>query len=105
MFGRVCYYIGMMKNTMKYANAAKSGDYIRAYDFRPMADRPDRYVDGVVIDAADKTRGFDAFKIEVMHDEAFPDRPREIVYVPHEVSFLEYDGRVVVLETPKYGKI
>jgi len=35
---------------LKFENTANVGDTIRAYDFRPMSDRPDSYLEGEVIE-------------------------------------------------------
>ena len=86
---------------LKFANIAKAGDRIRAYDFRPMSDRVDRYVEGVVLDPCDKSQHFNAYKIEVDTDTVFTTVPRDIVFVPHEVGFTEFDNRVMFLESPQ----
>lgn len=81
---------------LKYENVAKVGDLIRAYDFKPMAGRDDVYVEGVVIGINDND-GYKAFVIVCTKDSSPADRYAEIVYVPMEVSIMEFDGRVVNL--------
>lgn len=92
--------------TLKYANTAKIGERIRAYDFRPCSDRPNRYVEGVVVASGDiPGRGFHAFSIKVDFDSVdwgsdLDNRVGLIVYVPHESS-MDYNGRVVNLSSQK----
>jgi hypothetical protein len=84
---------------LKFANIAKLGDTIRAYDFKPMLGREDCFVEGVVkrID----TKLYDAFVIEVTKDSwsdaKDPGRVGKEVLVPFEVSFMEFDARVMNL--------
>jgi len=84
---------------LKFANIAKLGDTIRAYDFKPMKGREDCFVEGVVkrID----TKLYDAFVIEVTKDSwsdaQDPGRVGKEVFVPFEVSFMEFDARVMNL--------
>ena len=84
---------------LKFANIAKLGDTIRAYDFKPMLGREDCFVEGVVkrID----TKLYDAFVIEVTKDSwsdaQDPGRIGKEVLVPFEVSFMEFDARVMNL--------
>ena len=84
---------------LKYANVAKVGDYIRAYDFKPLKGREDCFVEGVVTKVDNK--GFDCFVITVTKDSwsDSEDKGRvgQEVLVPFQVSFMEYDGRVMNL--------
>jgi hypothetical protein len=84
---------------LKYANIAKVGDTIRAYDFKPMINRDDCFVEGRVKKVDNK--GFDCYIIEVTKDSwaEGDDKGRvgQEVLVPFEVSFMEYDGRVMNL--------
>ena len=84
---------------LKYANVAKVGDTIRAYDFKPMVGREACFVEGVVTKVDDK--GFDCFVITVTKDSwsDSEDKGRvgQEVLVPFQVSFMEYDGRVMNL--------
>ena len=84
---------------LKYANVAKVGDTIRAYDFKPMVGREDCFVEGIV-KRVDNV-GYEAFVIEVTKD-SWSDaedagRVGQEVLVPFQVSFMEYDGRVINL--------
>ena len=84
---------------LKYANIAKVGDYIRAYDFKPLKGREDCFVEGRVVRVDNK--GFDCYIIEVTKDSwAEGDETGRVgqeVLVPFQVSFMEYDGRVMNL--------
>ena len=84
---------------LKFQNIAKLGDTIRAYDFKPMKGREDCFVEGVVVKVDNK--GYDCFVIEVTKDSwsDAEDRGRvgKQVFVPFEVSFGEFDARVMNL--------
>ena len=84
---------------LKYANIAKVGQTIRAYDFKPMVGRDDCFVEGVVKKIDNK--GYDCYVIEVTKDSwsDAEDKGRigQEVLVPFEVSFMEYDGRIMNL--------
>lgn len=91
---------------MKHSNKAKVGDVIRAYDFIPMAGRGDAYVEGIVENDRCTEPGYLAYKITVTADKFIADvetiktqdnRIGQIVFVPHEVSFMEFDFRVLKL--------
>ena len=84
---------------------ANIGDFIRSYDFKPMKGRNDCFVEGTVLDITNEA-GYKAFKIEVEVDgwdgkrivtKKKTNRIGEVVYVPFEVSFMEYAGRVINL--------
>lgn len=85
---------------MRNSGLASVGDVIRAYDFKPMAGREDCFVEGVVEQANNNEMGFTAYKITVTKDVFGGEkgnRVGKIVFVPHEVSFMEYAGRVLNL--------
>ena len=69
---------------------------VRAYDFEPMEDREDRYVEGVVVEHIEQ-HGAKFLVVRVEKDTVFPDNPRNEVLVPMELGFGEYDNRVEVL--------
>jgi len=82
-------------------------DIIRAYDFKPMVNREDCFVEGEVIEqnAVAECR-YNAYKIRVTRDvfdgKEFTERRNgcrvgEIVFIPWRVSFMEYQGRVMNL--------
>lgn len=89
---------------LKFEKIAKVGDVIRAYDFKPMVGRSDCFVEGKVIDI-DEERGYKAFKIECTADffdgkyrkGVRSSRLAKTVFVPMEVSFMEYDARILNL--------
>lgn len=89
---------------MKHSNKAIIGDTIRAYDFAPMAGRGDAYVEGIVEDMDNLENGYRAYKIKVISDKFMGDvettpsndnRIGQIIFVPHEISFMEFDFRVI----------
>jgi len=90
--------------TLKFEKAAFVGDIIRAYDFKPMVGRSDCFVEGKVIDITEE-RGYKAFKIECTADffdgkyrkGVRSSRVAKTVFVPLEVSFMEYDARIINL--------
>ena len=93
---------------MKHSNKAVIGDVIRAYDFMPMAGRGDAYVEGVVENDRCTDLGYLAYKITVTADKFSGDvetkasgdnRIGQIIYVPHEISFMEFDFRVLKLRS------
>ena len=79
----------------------KIGDVIRGYDFKPMVGRDDCYVEGEVLDCADRSQGYQAYKIRVTRDSwsDAEDKGRVGIemFVPWRVSFMEYQGRVINL--------
>jgi hypothetical protein len=78
----------------------KRGDWIRSYDFAPIEGRPDRYVEGFILDVnreGTSTRPHAHYTIRVTIDTAFKDDPRDIVYVPMEVLFMEFNNRVSLI--------
>jgi hypothetical protein len=91
---------------LKFEKAAIVGDTIRAYDFKPMVGREDCYAEGKVIEIHDGAlTGYKAFKIECTKDffdgkfmkSGRSSRVAKTVFVPMEVSFMEYDARIVNL--------
>ncbi len=86
---------------LKNVRLATVGDVIRAYDFKPMVGRNDCFIEGKVIAKGLTKAGFDGFTIEmtraVFDGESKEIPAGEIGYVPFEVSFMEYDGRVINL--------
>lgn len=91
---------------LKFEGIAKVGDYIRAYDFKPCRGREDAYIEGVVEDANNTEMGFKAFKVTVTADKFNGEvettkfegnRIGRIFFVPHQVDFMEHNGRVINL--------
>ncbi len=89
---------------LKFENIAKVGDIIRAYDFKPMYGRSDCYVEGKV-DCVTNECGYKAYKITCIKDffdgkfrkGVRSSRVAKTVFVPMEVSFMEYDARIINL--------
>jgi len=77
------------------------GDVIRSYDFKPMVGREDCFVEGMVIEQDPHEVPYDCWKIRVTKDSwsDAEDKGRfgKIVFVPKQVSFSEYPGRVMNL--------
>ena len=86
---------------LKFEYDVLIGDRIRAYDFEPMDGRVDRYVEGVV-QRTSSEYGAKCFVINCDVDSICPkgslgSRVGEEVFVPMEVSFMEYDSRITVI--------
>jgi len=89
---------------LKFEAAAKVGDIIRAYDFKPMVGREDCFVEGEVLEVTTKP-GYKAFLVKATRSvfggqDEFDDehsRVGKTVFVPLEVSFMEYDARIINL--------
>ena len=90
---------------LKLQNIAKVGQTIRAYDFKPMVGRNDCFVEGVVL-GVDNSQGYKAFRIRVTKDvfdnkefteSGYGSRVTKEVFVPFQVSFMEYDARIINL--------
>jgi hypothetical protein len=89
---------------LKFERVAKIGDYIRAYDFKPMRGRMDCYVEGEVVEITNSP-GFKSYKIickndvfsgEMQEEEGVTRNGQEI-FIPMQVSFMEYDSRIMNL--------
>lgn len=89
-----------MTTTLKFANVAAIGDTIRAYDFQPMPDRGNSFVEGIVTAKGRAPGGFDAYTIKASRDVfggvQSADRVGSEVYVPFETS-RDWDGRVIAI--------
>ena len=72
------------------------GTKIKAFDFMPAPDRPDCYVEGIVLKQSSEM-GFNAFLIEVTKDTVYKTGGREEVWVPIQVSFMEYEERISIV--------
>jgi hypothetical protein len=89
---------------LKFENTAQVGQHIRAYDFEPMPDRSDRYVEGEVIER-DVVREFGAigYLIRVTKDALYDEGQRTEVFVPYGISFGEFDSRVMLADPEDDG--
>ncbi len=74
------------------------GQKIRAYDFEPRPEIGARYVEGTIVDTR-KEQGARGYLIEVTKDTMYAKGDRTRVFVPHEVAFAEWAGRVELVET------
>ena len=84
---------------LKFEGKFKVGQKIKAFDFMPTSDRPDSYLVGTVIDENCDEHGFKSFKV-VITKRVFGgvEETAEIGdfgWVPQQVAFMEYDGRIV----------
>jgi hypothetical protein len=92
---------------LKFAETAQIGDVIKAFDFKPMEGREDSFLIGKVI-AKGPIKRFepeldreiylcDGYTIEITEcsDNV---RTGDTGYVPFQVSMMEYDERVQVVE-------
>lgn len=83
---------------LKYEGKFSVGDYIRAYDFAPRTDMDPIFIEGTITGITDDV-GFKAYEIIVQKDSAefyynAESRKGLRMFVPMEVCFLEYDGRI-----------
>jgi hypothetical protein len=74
--------------------AIEVGDLIKAFDFEPMEGRPDCYVVGIVKDIGWIRNEYIGYTIDCVYDTMASSRVGRTVYVPVQMSFMEYDGRV-----------
>lgn len=89
---------------LKFEGFAERGDVIRGYDFKPMQGRNDCYVEGTV-EGVTNEMGYKAYKVTCTKDvfdgvdtpKGKGSRVGKIVFVPMEVSFMEYDARIINL--------
>jgi deoxycytidine triphosphate deaminase len=90
---------------LKFERVATVGDIIRAYDFAPCAGRDDAFIEGVVENANCTEPGYKCYKVTVTADKFQKyetkankkNRVGQIVFVPHQTSFHEFDFRVIKL--------
>lgn len=90
------------KKLLKFEGKFKEGDYIRAYDFKPIRGREDSYIEGTVVEVLTdmKMPPYKAYKIKVEKSvgagERFPVGENEHSFVPMETSN-DFDQRVFSL--------
>lgn len=95
---------------LKFAGFANKGDMIKAFDFKPMADRPDCFMTGIVLDKGPIYVYVEELGREIYHcdgytvrivgsDEDSKERIGDIGYIPFEVSMFEYDERITMVAT------
>jgi hypothetical protein len=88
---------------LKFEGKFKVGDIIRSYDFKPMRDRKDNYIQGKIVKAGTMQQGAKVYEIKISNDsgKTSGDRVGDIGYVPMGVSSMEYDGRIVKVSDVK----
>ena len=87
---------------LKFENIANVGDRIRSFDFKPLAGRPESFIEGVVTGITEE-QGYKAFKVQCTFDTTTGKFSRVglVIFVPMEVSMMEYNGRVVNITAPQ----
>jgi len=82
---------------LKYSGF-KVGQEIRAYDFKPMEGRPDSFAQGEII-SIPQDRGYACYEIKIKPGTGSSKcyYHGQSVFVPMELSFMEYDGRVTLV--------
>ena len=75
-----------------HKHTAIVGDIVRSYDFKPMADRGDSYIEGIVIKKTDSTYSI-AVQKRVFAGEVEPVEVGEYVVTHFKQTFMEYEGR------------
>jgi len=82
---------------LKYENLANVGDKIRSYDF--MGNR-EAFIEGTIIDKGWMPNGALGYTIKIEKDgvQQHFGREGDIGYVAFENGFLEYDGRVELVD-------
>ena len=77
------------------------GDVVRSYDFKPLADRGDCYIEGIVVE-----KGAGHYKIAVQNrvwdGESQRAEVGEFVITHFEELFMEWDGRITKLTEEMY---
>lgn len=74
------------------------GDYVRSYDFEPMSDREDRFVEGVIVDKVEDDNTYHHYVVSVYVDKLFPENKRNTVQVPMYLSISEFKDRIKSLD-------
>jgi len=73
----------------------KVGQVIKAFDFKPMEGCFDRFVQGTIVEIMFHQM-VKCYKI-ISEQDWFEDRIGQEVFVPMEVTFLEYDNRITLV--------
>ena len=86
-----------MNTELNFENTAEIGDVVRSWDFKPMEDRGDCFIEGIVVGKDDmmfeivvQKRVFDGDVVDVT--------PGEAVRTAFKVLFMEWAGRITKLE-------
>jgi hypothetical protein len=84
-----------------HTDTAQVGDIIRSYDFKPMADRGDSYIEGQVIAKGMTPNGFEGYTVQLTNRVAGGEKVEyfdDPMYTPFEVMFMEYEQRIMKME-------
>lgn len=96
---------------LKFENTAQIGDMIKGLDFKPMPGRPDYFITGIVLDkgpiiqeiepgvTVNAGRGYKVRVVGADEERKAMGIVGEIMYIPFEVSLMEYDERVQLVAT------
>ena len=84
------------KEIEMHKHTAIVGDIVRSYDFKPMADRGDSYIEGIVIEKTNSTYSI-AVQKRVFAGEVEPVEVGEYVVTHFKQTFMEYEGRITKL--------
>ena len=84
------------KEIEMHKHKAIVGDIVRSYDFKPMADRGDSYIEGIVIEKTESTYKI-AVQKRVFAGEVESVKVGEYVVTYFEQTFMEYEGRITKL--------
>lgn len=79
---------------LKFENVAEVGNKIKAYDFQPRDGRPDYFLVGTVTNKGMTPLGFAGYTVTVTESPEHTVREGIEMFVPFEVMFDEWDGRV-----------
>ena len=85
-----------------HINKAKIGEMVRSYDFQPMPDRGESYIEGIVFKKDDGMFSI-AVQNRVFAGEVEPIEVGEIVVTPFEMTMMEYPGRILKIDL--YGPV
>jgi len=96
-------YKNTTPNTLKF-EGIPVGTKIRSYHFQPMADRPDSYIEGVILEVTEM-HGAKVYKLQTTLDIVAGESneitdQNAIHYVPMETWLMEYDERIQIITPP-----
>jgi hypothetical protein len=87
---------------LKFEGKFEKGDVIKAFDFMPMDGRPDSFIIGKIIETDCVEHGYKSYKVvmykHVINGKEYADEVGDVAWIPHEVSFMEYDNRITLAE-------
>ncbi|MCK5015570.1 MAG: hypothetical protein KAS32_00735 [Candidatus Peribacteraceae bacterium] len=75
----------------------EKGDQIRGYDFEPIVGRKVHYIEGVITEVNPDEVDYKSYKIIVINDSGETEGRRVglEMYIPMQMSMLDFDNRVV----------